>query len=163
MSTGNSHEVLWRNFMELLCELRQMVRRKHAGHHRATSSGCASLPAELRSLLWSCERIEPDLFKDKSISSIRLSTCYTTVAFTATPEAIFPLTWRHTFNILTYKSIAVCIERSIVLRANTTRVFAGIKQVKACMPCYSWLIKWCVAPSLMVKRSHKTLNSKGFY
>ena len=41
---------------------------------------------------------------------------------TATPEAIFLFTWHHTFNIPTYKIIAMCIECVTVLRANNTRV-----------------------------------------
>ena len=41
---------------------------------------------------------------------------------TATPEAIFPLTWYHMFNMLTYKIIATCIEHATALRTNNTRV-----------------------------------------
>ena len=37
---------------------------------------------------------------------------------TATLEVIFPLTWRDTFNIPTYKIIATCVEVPTVLPAN---------------------------------------------
>ena len=41
---------------------------------------------------------------------------------TATREVIYPVTWRRTFNIHTYKIIATCtrIERATALRANNT-------------------------------------------
>ena len=41
---------------------------------------------------------------------------------TATHKAIFSLTWRHTFNICTYKIIATCIEHATALQANNTHV-----------------------------------------
>ena len=41
---------------------------------------------------------------------------------TATPQAIFPLTRCHTFNIPTYKIIAMCIGQTTALRANNTHV-----------------------------------------
>ena len=72
---------------------------------------------------------------------------------TATPEAIFPLTWRHTFDT-TYKIIA-CIERPTVLRASIMRVtHASIKQVKACLVIHDW----CPAPPLRVKLFEKPQN-----
>ena len=80
---------------------------------------------------------------------------------TVTHEVIFPLTWRHTFNIRTYKIIAMCIERATALWANNTRVKRWYKSV----PCYSRLINWCLAPPLSVKlfKMPQTLNSKAFY
>ena len=46
-------------------------------------------------------------------------TSYTTVT---SPEAIFPLTWRHVFNIPMYKINAMCTERTTAVWANNMRV-----------------------------------------
>ena len=53
-------------------------------------------------------------------------------ALTATPEAIFPLTQRHTFNIPLYKIIAMSIERSGPNNMHVTR------EVKACLAIHDW-------------------------
>ena len=62
---------------------------------------------------------------------ITLPSLATTLSpLTATPETIFPLMWRHTFNLPTYKIIAwrFCANRNAGYNAGE-----GV-------PCYSWLI-----------------------
>ena len=75
---------------------------------------------------------------------------------TATPKAIFSLTWRHTFNILHIKSLCV-LSTLPCFRLILCAKCASIKQVKAWLAIHDWQTDvWLLLWGL---RSHKTLNS----
>ena len=66
-----------------------------------------------------------------------LFTSYTTLTPHSDSQSnFFSLMLRHTFNVLTYKIVATCIEHTTMFQAYNTRVKREFK----CVPCYSRLI-----------------------
>ena len=78
---------------------------------------------------------------------------------TATPKAIFPLTWRHTFNIPRIKSLRV-LSALTALQANIMRIEREYKAGEGVLS-YPRLTNWCLAPPLRVKLfTQYTLDGK---